>query len=74
MKPENGPYKLHLSPIIISSAEEMDIFSKYVDNPEIQLYSDEDIQGMVQASCNEAYYQNVLDNWTIDFVKKAVGK
>ena len=29
---------------------------------------------MVQASCNEAYYQNVLDNWTIDFVKKAVGK
>lgn len=74
VKPENGPYKLHLSPIIISSAEEMDIFSQYVDNPEIQLYSDEDIKGMVSANCNEAYYQGVLDNWTIEFVRKAVGK
>lgn len=70
----DGPFKLHLSPIIISSAEEMDIFSQYVDNPEIQLYSDEDIKGMVSANCDEAYYQGVLDNWTIDFVKKAVGK
>ena len=52
----------------------MDIFSKYVDNPEIQLYSDEDILGMVQPTCNEAYYQGVLDNWTIDFVKKAIGQ
>ena len=52
----------------------MDIFSQYVDNPEVQLYSDEDIKGMVSSNCNEAYYQGVLDNWTIEFVKKAVGK
>ena len=74
VKPNNGPYKLHLTPIVITSAEEMDLFSKYVDNPEIQLYSDADIQAMVQPTCDEAYYQSVLDNWTIDFVKKAVGE
>lgn len=70
--PEDGPFKLQLSPILISSSEEMDIFSKYVDNPEVQLYSDEDILGMVSADCDEAYYQGILDNWTIDFVKQAV--
>lgn len=70
----DGPFKLSLSPIIISSAEEMEIFSKYVDNPEVQLYSDEDILAMVQPECDEAYYQGVLDNWTMDFVKEAVGQ
>lgn len=70
----DGPFKLSLSPIIISSAEEMEIFSKYVDNPEVQLYSDEDILAMVQPECDEAYYQSVLDNWTMDFVKEAVGQ
>ena len=66
--------KLTLTPIMITSAEEMDIFSAYVDNPEVQLYSDEDILAMVQPSCDQAYYQSVLDGWTIDFVKEAVGK
>lgn len=70
----SGPFKLHLTPIIITNAEEMDIFSRYVDNPEVQLYSDEEIKGMVQSTCDEAYYQGVLDNWTIDFIKKAAGK
>lgn len=69
-----SPMKLTLTPIMITSAEEMDIFSAYVDNPEVQLYSDEDILAMVQPSCDQAYYQSVLDGWTIDFVKEAVGK
>lgn len=68
------PMKLALTPIMITSVEEMEIFSEYVDNPEIQLYSDEDILAMVQPACDEAYYQSVLDGWTIDFVKEAVGK
>ena len=42
------PMKLALTPIMITSVEEMEIFSEYVDNPEIQLYSDEDILAMVQ--------------------------
>lgn len=62
------------SPIMITSAEEMEIFSAYVDNPDVQLYSDEDILAMVQPTCDEAYYQSVLDAWTIDFVKAAVGE
>lgn len=66
-----GPFKLHLTPIVITNAEEMDLFSKYVDNPEVQLYSDEDIKAMVQSTCDEAYYQSVLDNWTIEFIKSA---
>lgn len=70
----DGPFKLSLSPIIISSAEEMELFSKYVDNPEVQLYSDEDILAMVQPECDEAYYQSVLDNWTMEFIKEAVGE
>ncbi|HHU07301.1 MAG TPA: sugar ABC transporter substrate-binding protein [Clostridiaceae bacterium] len=70
----DGPFKLHLSPIIITSSEEMDIFAKYVDNPDVQLYSDEDIRGMLQPTCDEAYYQNILDNWTMDFVRQAVGE
>lgn len=69
-----SPMKLSLNPILITSAEEMDTFSAYVDNPEIQLYSDEDILNMVQPTCDEAYYQSVLDRWSIDFVKEAVGK
>lgn len=69
-----SPMKLTLTPIMITSAEEMDTFSAYVDNPEVQLYSDEDILAMVQPSCDQAYYQSVLDGWTIDFVKEAVGK
>lgn len=69
-----SPMKLTLTPIMITSAEEMDIFSAYVDNPEVQLYSDEDILAMVQPSCDQAYYQSVLDGWTIDFVKEAAGK
>lgn len=74
VQPNNGPYKLHLTPIVITSEEEMDLFSKYVDNPEVQLYSDEAITAMVQPTCDEAYYQSVLDNWTIDFIKQAVGE
>ena len=66
-----GPFKLHLTPIVITNAEEMDLFSKYVDNPEVQLYSDADIKAMVQSTCDEAYYQSVLDNWTIEFIKSA---
>lgn len=68
------PFKLSLTPLVITSAEDMETFSQYVDNPDVQLYSDDDILAMVQSTCDEAYYQSVLDNWTMDFVKSAVGK
>ncbi len=61
-----------LSPLLITSAEEMDIFSKYVDNPEIHLYSDDVIKSLVGSNVTVEDYQKVLDDWTIDFVKSAV--
>ena len=62
-----------LSPLLITSAEEMEIFSQYVDNPEVQLYSDELIKSLVGPDVTAEDYQAVLDEWSIDFVKEAVG-
>jgi ABC-type sugar transport system substrate-binding protein len=64
---------LKLSPLLITSAEDMDVFSQYVDNPEVQLYSDEKIMSMVGPNVTAEYYQGILDDWSIDFVKEAVG-
>ncbi len=64
---------LSLSPLLITSAEEMDIFSQYVDNPEIQLYSDETIQSLAGDGVTIEDYQKVLDDWSIDYVKQAAG-
>lgn len=66
-------FPLSLSPILITSAEEMDTFSKYVDNPEVQLYSDDTIRSLVGPDVKPEDYQKVLDEWSIEFVKKAVG-
>jgi ABC-type sugar transport system substrate-binding protein len=64
---------MSLSPLLITSAEEMDIFSQYVDNPEVQLYSDDMIKSLVGPDVKVEDYQKVLDDWSIDFVKSAVG-
>ncbi len=61
-----------LSPLLITSAEEMDLFSKYVDNPDVQLYSDEVIKSLVGPDVTVEDYQKVLDDWSMDFVKSAV--
>lgn len=62
-----------LAPLLITSAEEMKIFSSYVDNPEVQLYSDEVIKSLVGPDVTAEDYQAILDDWSIDFVKKAAG-
>lgn len=64
---------LTLSPLLITSAEEMEIFSQYVDNPEVQLYSDDTIKQLAGAGMGIDDYQKVLDDWSIEFVKQAVG-
>lgn len=61
-----------LSPLLITSAEDMDIFSQNVDNPEVQLYSDDIIKSLVGPEVKAEDYQKVLDDWSIDFVKNAV--
>lgn len=66
-------FDLTLAPLLITSAEDMKIFSEYVDNPEIQLYSDEQILSLVGPDVTAEDYQAVLDNWSIDFVKQATG-
>lgn len=65
--------KLSLSPLLITSSEEMDLFSQYVDNKDVQLYSDELILSLVGPDVTAADYQKVLDDWSIAFVKEAVG-
>ena len=65
--------ELSLSPLLISSAEDMEVFSKYVDNPEVFLYSDDLVKSLVGPDVKEADYQKVLDNWSLDFVKEAAG-
>ena len=65
--------KLSLSPLLITSAEDMDIFSQYVDNKDVQLYSDDLVKSLVGANVKAEDYQKVLDDWSIDFVKKAAG-
>lgn len=65
--------ELSLSPLLITSAEEMEIFSQYVDNPEIQLYSDDTIKSLVGPDVTIDDYQQVLDDWNIDYVKQAAG-
>lgn len=64
---------LTLSPLLITSAEEMEIFSKYVDNKDVQLYSDETIKSLVGKDVTAEDYQKILDDWDIEYVKKAVG-
>ena len=64
---------LTLSPLLITSAEEMEIFSQYVDNPDVQLYSDETIKQLAETGMGIEDYQKVLDDWSIEFVKQAVG-
>lgn len=64
---------LTLSPLMITSADDMEVFSKYVDNPEVQLYSDDLIKSLVGPNVTNDDYQKVLDDWSIDFVKKAAG-
>lgn len=66
-------FVLTLAPILITTADEMDVFSQYVDNPEVQLYSDETILSLVGPDVKPEDYQEVLDEWSIEFVKKAVG-
>lgn len=66
-------FDLTLSPLLITSAEEMETFSKYVDNPEVQLYSDEVILSLVGPDVTAEDYQAILDNWTIEFVREAAG-
>lgn len=70
---QDGVFEMTLSPLLITSSEEMQIFSQYVDNPDVQLYSDELIQSLVGPDVTVEDYQAVLDDWSIDFVKKAVG-
>lgn len=70
---QDGVFEMTLSPLLITSAEDMEIFSQYVDNPDVQLYSDELIQSLVGPDVTVADYQAVLDDWSIDFVKEAVG-
>lgn len=65
--------KLSLSPLLITSAEDMDIFSQYVDNKDVQLYSDDLVKSLVGANVKAEDYQKVLNDWSIDFVKKAAG-
>ncbi len=65
--------ELSLSPLLITSAEEMDIFSQYVDNPDVQLYSDDTIKSLVGTDVTVDDYQKVLDDWSIDYVKEAAG-
>lgn len=70
---QDGVFEMTLSPLLITSSEEMQIFSQYVDNPDVQLYSDELIQSLVGPDVTVEDYQAVLDDWSIDFVKEAVG-
>lgn len=70
---QDGVFGMTLSPLLITSSEEMQIFSQYVDNPDVQLYSDELIQSLVGPDVTVEDYQAVLDDWSIDFVKEAVG-
>lgn len=70
---QDGVFEMTLSPLLITSAEDMEIFSQYVDNPDVQLYSDELIQSLVGPDVTVEDYQAVLDDWSIDFVKEAVG-
>lgn len=65
-------FQLTQPPLFITSAEDMEIFARYVDNPEIQLFSDELILSLIGPDVTAADYQAVLDNWTIDFVRQAV--
>ena len=64
---------LTLSPLLITSAEEMETFSQYVDNPDVQLYSDDIIKQLAGPGMGIEDYQKVLDDWSIEFVKQAVG-
>ena len=66
-------FDLTLSPLMITSAQDMQIFSQYVDNPAVQLYSDDVIKSLVGPNVTAADYQAILDGWTIDFVKQAAG-
>ncbi len=60
------------SPLLITSSEDMDIFSQYVDNPDVQIYSDEEIKSLVGPDVKAEDYQAFLDKWSIDFVKNAI--
>lgn len=68
----DGVAVMTLAPLLITSGEDMETFSAYVDNPEIQLYSDELIQSLVGPGVTLEDYQAVLDDWSIDFVLDAV--
>lgn len=61
---------LTLAPLMITSTGDMDVFSKYVDNPKVQLYSDDTIASLVGPDVTNEDYQAVLDDWSIDFVKR----
>lgn len=69
----DGVAVMTLAPLLITSSEDMEIFSKYVDNPDVQLYSDELIMSLVGSDVTTEDYQAVLDDWSIDFVKEAAG-
>jgi ABC-type sugar transport system substrate-binding protein len=66
-------FLLSLSPILITSAAEMEVFSEYVDNPDIQLYSDDTIRSLVAPGLTPEDYQKVLDEWSIEFVEESAG-
>ena len=70
---QDGVFEMTLSPLLITSSEEMQIFSQYVDNPDVQLYSDELIQSLVGPDVTVEDYQAVLDDWFFDFVKEGLG-
>ena len=63
--------ELSLSPIMITSADDMEIFSKYVDNKDVQLYSDDYLQKLVSPDATIEDYEKMMSDWSIDFVKEA---
>lgn len=73
MSDVDGVAEMTLAPLLITSSEDMETFSTYVDNPEVQLYSDDLIKSLVGPGVTKEDYQAVLDNWSIDFVLEAVG-
>ncbi len=69
---DKGAAHLEWREIVITSAEECVNFEKYVDRPDVQLYSDETIKSLVGAS--EEDFNELMSQFNMEYVLEQVGK
>lgn len=69
----DGPVVLQQNELIITSAEECQIYAQYVDNPDYQIYTDDQIKSLVgrfNSDVTIADYNELMSEYSIEWLEE----